>query len=289
MNLRLMDPAFMGSLGGTALWTPAQITTALWLDAADVGTITASGSEVIQINDKSGNARNFTGASGTRPLTGVATLNGNNVLIFSADYLTSASSAATWTFLHNATGSSVFIVATAGTSTNPNAVYGFWGNNGTSTASNPGIALFYDDRSFVPRNNALVHQIGRGLDSSPVAVQSLNNLLTPNSANVLAVLGNPSSATLANRSIITINGSTEQKTNTDSSALSTAAPTFNFQVGAAGNNVAPLTGAIAEMIIISGLVSSITRQLIDGYLAHKWGLAASFPGDHPYKILPPYA
>jgi hypothetical protein len=85
-----MDPAFLGSLGGTALWTPAQITTALWLDAADVGTITASGSEVIQMNDKSGNARNFTGASGTRPLTGVATLMSDPALIAAAIVLTTS-------------------------------------------------------------------------------------------------------------------------------------------------------------------------------------------------------
>ena len=270
-----------------SLWTPAQITTALWLDAADTGTITTSGSEVTQINDKSGNARNFTGASGTRPSTGIATLNSKNILTFSANYLTSTSSAATWQFLHDATGSSIFMVATAGTSANPNAVYGFFGNNGTSTNSNVGVSAFYDDRDFVPRNNTFGHQVGRGLSSSPVASQVLQNSLTPNSVNVLAVLGDPSNATLVNRSIITINGGTEQKTNTDNQAASTSAPTYSLQVGSAGNNVIPLTGAIAEFVIVSGLMSSATRQLAEGYLAHKWGLTANLPADHPYKSAAP--
>ena len=38
-------------------WTPADITTALWLDAADASTITHSGGTVSQWNDKSGNSR----------------------------------------------------------------------------------------------------------------------------------------------------------------------------------------------------------------------------------------
>lgn len=39
-------------------WTPAQISTALWLDAADASTITLNGTTVSQWNDKSGNGRN---------------------------------------------------------------------------------------------------------------------------------------------------------------------------------------------------------------------------------------
>lgn len=38
-------------------WTPAAITTALWLDAADSSTITLNGSTVSEWRDKSGNAR----------------------------------------------------------------------------------------------------------------------------------------------------------------------------------------------------------------------------------------
>ena len=53
-------------------WTPAQITTALWLDAADAatlydatsgGNLVVSGGAVARWNDKSGNSRNATQAS----------------------------------------------------------------------------------------------------------------------------------------------------------------------------------------------------------------------------------
>ena len=48
---------FLSVLVGTA-WTPTQITTSLWLDAADVSTITLNSTTVSQWNDKSGNSRN---------------------------------------------------------------------------------------------------------------------------------------------------------------------------------------------------------------------------------------
>jgi hypothetical protein len=269
------------------VWNPSMISTALWLDAADSGTIATSGGEVTQINDKSGNARNFTSAPGSRPSTGAATLNSKNILTFSADYFTSVASAATWKFLHDATKSSVFAVAALGTTADPNTFYGLFGNNGSSSSSNVGACCFYDDRVFVPRNNAVVHQIGRGGSSSPVSLNIANDAITPNTANILAILGDPSNGTLANRGVTIINGGAEQKNNTDSSTFSDSNPTFNFQIGAAGNNVAPLTGSLAEFIIVSDLVSSTTRQKLEGYLAHKWGLTASLPIDHPYKTVEP--
>ncbi|WP_152051824.1 hypothetical protein [Tautonia marina] len=56
---------------------------ALWLDAADTSSITASGGAVSQWNDKSGNARHATqGTPSNRPTSGSRTLNGLNVLDF---------------------------------------------------------------------------------------------------------------------------------------------------------------------------------------------------------------
>jgi hypothetical protein len=46
-------------------------------------------------------------------------------------------------------------------------------------------------------------------------------------------------------------------------------------------------GDIGELIIIHGDTSTTTRQFIEGYLAWKWGLVASLPADHPYKLAPP--
>jgi hypothetical protein len=47
-----------------------------------------------------------------------------------------------------------------------------------------------------------------------------------------------------------------------------------------------MDGFIGEVVIVSG-VDDTTRQKLEGYLAHKWGLTDSLPAGHPYKATPP--
>ncbi len=42
-------------------------------------------------------------------------------------------------------------------------------------------------------------------------------------------------------------------------------------------------GAFHEIIFLEGEIEYITRNRIEGYLAHKWGLTANLPANHPYK------
>jgi hypothetical protein len=46
-------------------------------------------------------------------------------------------------------------------------------------------------------------------------------------------------------------------------------------------------GTYAELILVSDVLSTLNRQKIEGYLAHKWGLEANLPSDHPYKTVGP--
>jgi hypothetical protein len=50
-----------------------------------------------------------------------------------------------------------------------------------------------------------------------------------------------------------------------------------------------LTGYVAEFIVVSGLVGTTNKEKLEGYLAHKWGLAGNLPSGHPYKASPPTA
>jgi hypothetical protein len=53
-----------------------------------------------------------------------------------------------------------------------------------------------------------------------------------------------------------------------------------------GSNVAGnqnLDGALAELIMINGSISTADRQKIEGYLAWKWGLQGDLDAGHPYK------
>jgi hypothetical protein len=79
----------LSAYGGSArrLWTPAQLTTSLWLDAADASTITLNGSTVSQWNDKSGNSRNAVQATTTyQPLYAQY----QNLLVYSQDFANAA-------------------------------------------------------------------------------------------------------------------------------------------------------------------------------------------------------
>ena len=84
-----------------------------------------------------------------------------------------------------------------------------------------------------------------------------------------------------------INGTFEQSgVNNDGSGDTT----YN-QIGIRGgsNDLRdPLDGKIGEIIVANTVVAD-TRQRLEGYLAHKWGLTANLPDGHPYKAaIPPF-
>lgn len=274
-----------------ALWTPAKITTALWLDAADSSTITESGGAVSQWADKSGNERNFTGSGSTAPATGVSTQNNLNVLDFEGDYLTSSSVVDTWSVLHNGSQYAVFFVFQAGITANPNIYYGLIGNNAGSTDGNAGVALWWDNRTSLSRSDELRFLVGNGstnLETRKVFDGGSGTDAVP--ANTMGCCGiqvDLTNATASSRALFRVNGSSVTGDNTQLSVPSESEPLYALQLGAIGNGVGLLTGKIAEVVIALGSLSELTPQTIEGYLAHKWDLAANLPSDHPYKSAAP--
>jgi prepilin-type N-terminal cleavage/methylation domain-containing protein len=92
-----------------------------------------------------------------------------------------------------------------------------------------------------------------------------------------------------------INGGTLQNSNVNS-AVGTPAmvfatntlvstPTSAMQLGWGTPNYQPLEGFIAELILFEGTLSNSDRQIVEGYLAHKWGLTEELPVSHPYRSI----
>jgi hypothetical protein len=267
------------------LWTPDQLRTALWLDAADLSTISvATGASTWR--DKSGNQRHFTqGAGGTQPTLTPNGLNGLNVLSFNgSQWLTSANTAATWNFLHNSNGSSIFAVWKAGNSSDPNAVYGLMGTN-AATSANIGTYIAYDDRASAPGNNRVLAQVSGG-GSTSVSAASADGLMPANTPVILSHIADPNNGTPANRSFVRVNKTLSQ-INTQSAAPSASNASFALQIGAVGNNTVPLIGYIAEIIILASIASARVRQQIDGYLAWKWALRDALFTGSPFLNRPP--
>jgi len=269
------------------LWTPDQLRTALWLDAADLSTISVT-TGASTWRDKSGNQRHFTqGAGGTQPTLTPNGLNGLNVLSFNgSQWLTSVDTAATWNFLHNTNGSSIFAVWKAGNISDPNAIHGLMGNN-AGLSGNTGFYILYDDRVSSSRNDRALTQVSRGVGGNSAAqVQTADGAHPANVPTIISLISDPSNGTAANRGFLRINRSLTQ-TNVDTSAPVATNASFALQIGACGNNVLPLIGYIAEIVALASIASAKVRQQIEGYLAWRWALRDALVTGSPFLNRPP--
>jgi hypothetical protein len=280
----LNDVAFLGSLQ-PPLWTPANITTALWLDAADASTITESGGLVSQWNDKSGNARHASQAtSGNRPATGTATLNGLNVIRYDAvnDFLslanTSGLTTATAFYFFGVRRSSV--AAAADTITSRPFLVGVEGTYSigadVSVAVSNETTMFLvgpDFSGFTPRRGANAANYARGANAA-----ELYDVLGTSTANAQARVNGSLVVSYLNDGMVN---------RSDPSICSPALTGFNIGGSGGASN-----GAIvdfAELIVLTSVPSTDTIDRLEGYRAHKWGLTANLLNDHPYKAAAPTA
>jgi hypothetical protein len=247
-----------------AAWTPAQISTALWLDAADASTLTLNGSTVSQWADKSGNARNATQATASaQPTYNATLLGGKPALTFdgTSDFLLGTSniglsgnplfSIAGVFAMPNTTGSvflsfgsvanaSGYHFMSAGSGTNVWTGFGGGVQLGTATLNSPSSAYVFT----AVRN----------------AVNTANWTATQNGNLLTVTQGNSVSVTLVDGPL-------------------------NLGRWVGGTNYAEMTAA--EIVLVPTTLSTTDRQKLEGYLAWKWGLQANLPVGHPYKNNPP--
>jgi len=247
----------------SSTWTPAEITTALWFDAADASTITLNGSNVSQWNDKSGNGRNATQTGTAQPLYSSTGLNNKPALDFDGaddDLVLSSVSDL------NSVSQSWFIVAKRDNANGRTEISFGIGNQQESN----GLAD-------IPRwtDNKMYSQLGYVANRpSPVSVIS-------DAPYINCVTGGAVQLSYTNGTLI---------------GTGTTQSLSNFSVldgGYVGSGRAMsffgryFDGKISELIIIPSVATTQDRQLIEGYLAHKWGLTSNLPVDHPYKTTAP--
>lgn len=264
MTLGLFDVAFLGSLSGGTLWSPANITTSLWLDAADASTITTVSGAVSQWNDKSGNARHATqGIAVNRALLANAALNGLAGIDY--DGVNDDHELANVSGL-NSVSQTFFIVASRDNATGVAEIAFAIG----SIATGSGL-------SDAPRwtDNVMYSQAGYVINRpTPTSVIT-------NAPYINCVTGGTVQLSYTNETLI--GAGPEQST-------------ANFSVDGGGSigsgraisgSIRYFNGKIYELIILPQVASTALRQTVSGYLAHKWGLAANLPSDHPFKTSPP--
>ena len=250
--------------GGTVPFSPLDIANLkAWYDASDTATITVSGTAVSQWNDKSGNAYNLTqSTTNFKPQSGTRTQNGKNMLDYDGGDLLQAATASDWTFMHNATGCTVFMAMFIdNVATN---MYMIDTTGGSS--ANTGVDIYR-------ASGNLSGIITRGVNGTYNCIADNQGALTANTAKYWYNKLNAGASPVSGRSLGSVNNSAESGNNVETGALSTASPFTALKVGhwntAYGEGV---DGGICEVIIYSGAVSAGDITKINSYLASKWGI-----------------
>jgi hypothetical protein len=254
-----------------AVWTPALLrsSVAVWLDAAEASTITLNGSTVSQWNDRSGNSRHLTQATATQqPLMVPGGLNGRDVMTFDGtnDILNRTTTGAAG--LTTSSIISVFRLNSGGGSEDVPMAIGSTGTagrmRGLYRAPNSTTLGFAGWANDVP-TSSLGYDTGGGYHLFGFVQTALSG---PNNVTLLR------------------DGTAEARAT--ASALSTSVDGFSvgsLQGSAVGNYHTAMS--VGEVLVFHTAIDTATRQRVEGYLAHKWGLTANLPADHPYSITPP--
>jgi hypothetical protein len=238
-----------------------------WYDASDTATITLSGSDVTQWNDKSANGYNLAQpSSGFRPQSGTRTINSLNVIDYNSNTDTLvASTAANWTFLHNSTGSTMFMMLSVDAQPVGDP-FVFLRTSGGSTNSNGYVGN-------VNTSNQWLHAVSASGVGNLLVNTATTLALTTSTATIITVKSDPSNATAANRSYIYKNSSSPNQNNTTTGTPSESAPTQPLRVGdyeEAGT--LGINGVIGEIIFYNSKLSDGDIALNVSYLSNKWGI-----------------
>jgi len=254
------------------LWTPAVMATHAWYDADDLSTIVETGGFVSQWDDKSGNDRHLAQVGGgLQPLANkTVVLGGKNALYFNgANYLEMSG--------FGLTGDNALTVVAALT-------------KGPAQTGPRTICQLGDDQQ-APGGVVMGATSNSGLRYYYSTYVYYDPVLTIPGAEegYLYSSQRAASADITDAKIFE-NGTEFTRIFFSSRPVNVVEDTF--RVGAYYRDVdgfyySKIVTNLGEMVVLNQ-ADDATRQKVEGYLAHKWGLDANLPGGHPYKTTPPY-
>ena len=259
-------------------WTPDLLTTALWLDVSDSTTVTLYSTKIGHIDDKSPTATDATqGTDARRPTLHSAGLNSLDTSQHDgSDDFMFITSGAGYTMTKNQTAFSTFMVLNASvnaTTTGKRVInFSVGSGAGSSTNGRHGINLI----------SSKIRLSQRRLDTDALATAELAHSA---GARIVGAESDWSAATAQ----IWIDGVGSGATATGQGSGSTSNTDSNESTLGGTNSVSSqnITGDIAELICVQGILSTSDRQKVEGYLAWKWGLVANLDAGHPYKSAAP--
>jgi len=267
--LLMMGAACSGQ--AAAAWLPsdsgAYTDCIAWYDASDASTLTLSGSDVTQWDDKK-NSNDLTVATGS-PALG-ATLNSLNTVDFDGTDLLSKSAA---TYV-GASGYNyaIMVVDPDGGSDQFFFSYGVTdvgGETFSATTNDNSANDEFTGRLFNGAVDSGSAWTGASLVSFGIAQGAAHSTMEirHDGTDTAHGAGGASTLTVQTSPKIGLGGYTR------------------LSGGAYGR----YNGRIAEILFFNTEPTTAEKEELEGYLAHKWGLAANLPSGHTYKSAPPTA
>ena len=247
----------------TEPWTPSEIVTACWFDAADVETITEVSGSVSQWDDKSGNLNHV--SEGTA--------------VYQPTYSSTGWDGSLPTIDFTITGS------------DGNQLASLTSNGFTGTEH-----VIFAMTEPLSRNNQTRHTVLK-LSSSAGAKDLYNKA----SAGVKGMGTRDATLTYVGevpgrpirKQMLTYDYSSGGEFYRDGDSVFSGAWNPKTILIDGGFKISSATssrydGKMSEIIIMNRSdCDNATRQKVEGYLAWKWGLVSNLPIDHPYKDAPP--
>jgi hypothetical protein len=263
----------------TVPWTPADISTTFWLDAADASTLlmaaggqtyqAKSGDAIYQWQDKSGNNNHATQNTVNRkPILQGNYIEFDGAIGGSGDHLT-ASPILT---------SDITILGVVRSYSNDAATDGAKSWLSQTGGNNPDFmmtALTHSDTLAIT-----LQDTGNGMVGvSGAAARDADHI----HAAYSYVAGGADGLNRVD------GGTAESAITTRANPVSQAGTSLNIGTQKVGFNTRCLEGRIYEIVIINQRLDSTDPDFLklEGYLAHKWGLTANLPDGHPYKAAAP--
>ncbi len=243
------------------LWTPSSLTTSLWLDANDLSTLTYDGSFLVsQWNDKSGNGRNAKTSGVSRPLLSISGFNINNMITFDGveDYINLSS-----TSLFSSGNSNITIIAAY----RAKVEYGLYGTLIANYPSGNFQYLFGGQLGYMT-TWGIFNDSDLYLDDDDYR----------QNINIITV------SVRRNGSFTGFKYGVQKNTvGNTASVYSGTGTSSGWKIGANYSNSQKGNMDLYELICMNSAISDSDREKVEGYLAHKWRLAANLPDNHKYK------
>ncbi|MFN7904080.1 MAG: Ig-like domain-containing protein [Pseudobdellovibrionaceae bacterium] len=258
----------------STVWNPSALSPALWLDASDASSITASVGRVSEWRDKSGNIRHAKNSNpATQPSYSATGLGGKPALVYpaSANNYWLRTPAYSWATSRQFAN---FIVANLSSQSPFLRLFTYEPPTGQNISNDFKLGFI----GLNSGGNAALAITGTANTSMPIVA----GFTVASGARIISnVFGTAGVA--ADVNAIALDGGSFASRASNSGAISTGGST----IGAQGGGVYSWRGSVAEIVQISGPLSVTNRQRIEGYLAWKWGLSSKLPVGHPHKASPP--